>query len=49
MLPLVTFNQINEDFISDRNWRERRHPQWTLNYELYRDTVITNRLTNGNP
>ncbi len=24
---------------------ESRHPQWTLNYELYRDTVIINRLT----
>ena len=27
------------------NWRLRRHPQWTSNYELYRDTVIINRLT----
>jgi hypothetical protein len=23
----------------------RRHPQRTLNYELYRDTLIINRLT----
>lgn len=30
---------------SNYNFRERRHPQWTTNYELYRDTVITNRLT----
>ena len=30
---------------SDRRWRERRHPQWTENYQLYRDTIITNRLT----
>jgi hypothetical protein len=25
--------------------QRRRHPQWTENYELYRDTVIVNRLT----
>jgi hypothetical protein len=30
---------------SDRLFRERRHTQWTDNYELYRDTVITNRPT----
>jgi hypothetical protein len=45
MLPKVTIDTISKDLISDRLWRERRHPQWTLNYELYRDTVITNRLT----
>lgn len=27
------------------NFRQRRHSQWTENYQLYRDTVITNRLT----
>lgn len=43
--PVVTIDTIQKDLISDRQWRERRHPQWTLNYELYRDTVITNRLT----
>ena len=26
-------------------YQQRRHPQWTENYELYRDTVIVNRLT----
>lgn len=26
-------------------FQRRRHPQWTENYELYRDTVIVNRLT----
>jgi hypothetical protein len=26
-------------------WQQRRHPQWTESYELYRDTVIVNRLT----
>lgn len=27
------------------NWQQRRHDQWRENYELYRDTVIVNRLT----
>lgn len=26
-------------------YARRRHPQWTANYQLYRDKVITNRLT----
>lgn len=26
------------------NYRSRRHPQWTENYTLYRDTVVINRL-----
>ena len=39
----INFLQKNHD--SARRFRERRHPQWTDNYELYRDTVITNRLT----
>jgi hypothetical protein len=41
----VTIDIINKDPNSDRMWRERRHATWTLNYELARDTVITNRLT----
>src|ERR1700733_8078521 len=45
MVPPLTIDSINKDLISDRMWRERRHPQWTTNYELYRDTVIINRLT----
>src|SRR5580700_10800344 len=45
MLQPVTIDTIQKDLNSDRLWRERRHPQWTTNYELYRDTVITNRLT----
>ena len=28
------------------DFQKRRHEQWKENYELYRDTVITNRLTN---
>jgi hypothetical protein len=45
MVPPVTIDIINKDLNSDRLWRERRHPLWTLNYELSRDTVIVNRLT----
>lgn len=30
---------------SATKWQERRHPDWTTNYMLYRDKVITNRLT----
>src|SRR5882757_4575244 len=45
MVKPVTIDTIQKDLISDRQWHERRHPQWTLNYELSRDTVIINRLT----
>jgi hypothetical protein len=45
MVQPLTIDQIQKHNFSDRLWRERRHPQWTLNYELYRDTVIVNRLT----
>lgn len=41
----ITIDQIEKNLIADRFWRERRHPQWTTNYLLYRDTVIVNRLT----
>jgi len=41
----VSTDIIQKDLESDRLWRERRHANWTLNYELARDTVITNRLT----
>jgi hypothetical protein len=44
-VPNVTINQIQTDLEADRRWRERCHQQWTENYELCRDTVITNRLT----
>ncbi len=45
---------INTEFLKDKlhrnkqgdfDFQRRRHPQWTENYELYRDTVIVNRLT----
>src|SRR5215472_18432794 len=41
----IDISVIQKHYLSDRLWRERRHPQWTTNYELYRDTVIVNRLT----
>src|SRR5437868_12279486 len=45
MVQPLTIDIIQTHLDSDRRWRERRHPQWTLNYELARDTVILNRLT----
>ena len=41
----ITIEVIQKDLESDRRFRERRHPQWTMNYTLSRDTVIVNRLT----
>src|SRR5450631_868784 len=41
----ITVPTIQKHLESDRRFRERRHNQWTLNYELARDTVIVNRLT----
>jgi len=45
MPTALTIDVIQKHLDSDRRWRERRHPNITLNYELHRDTVITNRLT----
>jgi len=45
MVEPLTIDQIAKNQVADLYWRMRRHPQWTLNYELYRDTVIINRLT----
>src|SRR3954454_11034128 len=45
MVPILPIDTISKNLESDRRWRERRHPNWTLNYELSRDTVIVNRLT----
>src|SRR5713226_9017685 len=45
---------INTEFLKDKlhrnkqgdfDFQRRRHDQWRENYELYRDTVIVNRLT----
>ncbi len=43
--PTVSIETLQKNLLSDRYFRERRHPQWTDNYCLYRDTVIVNRLT----
>jgi hypothetical protein len=37
--------RLDTDEQADFRYQERRHPQWTENYQLYRDTVIINRLT----
>lgn len=42
-LKLKTQLDANEQ--ADFNYQERRHSQWTENYQLYRDKVIVNRLT----
>lgn len=36
---------LDTDEQADFKYQERRHPQWTENYQLFRDTVIINRLT----
>jgi hypothetical protein len=38
-------DNLKTDEQADFKFQERRHSQWTENYQLYRDTVITNRLT----
>ena len=45
MVTPITIPVIQKHLESDRRFRERRHAQWTMNYTLYRDTVIVNRLT----
>jgi hypothetical protein len=36
--------ELKADEQADFKYQERRHPQWTENYQLFRDKVITNRL-----
>lgn len=38
-------NQLDSNEGADFRYQERRHPEWTENYQLYRDRVIINRLT----
>jgi hypothetical protein len=45
MVTPITIDIIQKNLLSNRLFRERRHSQWALNYELSRDTVIVNRLT----
>jgi hypothetical protein len=42
---MLTLKELQDNVQSAAQYRERRHPQMTENYRLYRDTVITNRLT----
>jgi hypothetical protein len=37
--------KLQKDKQSGFEYQRRRHDQWKENYELYRDTVIVNRLT----
>ncbi len=37
--------QLDTNEQADYNFQERRHSEWTENYQLYRDKVIVNRLT----
>lgn len=41
----ISFETLQVDLENAKKFRERRHQQWTENNLLYRDTVITNRLT----
>lgn len=49
MFQKVNYENLKEelrlDEEADFKFQERRHSQWTENYQLYRDKVITNRLT----
>jgi hypothetical protein len=44
-VPETSIDTIQANLENDRRFRERRHPHWTENYQLYRDFVIVNRLT----
>ena len=43
--PDPEFQMLQRNKESGYNYRKRRHPNWDENYELYRDKVIVNRLT----
>ena len=42
---MLASQELQDNIESTAQYRERKHPQWSENYRLYRDTVITNRLT----
>lgn len=42
---MLTSQEFQYNIESAVQYRKRRYPQWTENYRLYRDTVITNWLT----
>jgi len=41
----VLINKLHRNKQDGFLFQQRRHPQWTENYELYRDNVIVNMLT----
>src|SRR5689334_7801592 len=49
MFQKVNYDNLKEelrlDEQADFKFQERRHSQWTENYQLFRDKVIVNRLT----
>jgi len=45
MTTEVLLEKLNAEKKADWNFQSRRHSQWNENYELYRDFVETNRLT----
>lgn len=42
---MLTSQELQDNIESAAQYRERRHPQRSENYRLYRDTVVTNRLS----
>jgi hypothetical protein len=42
---VISLNIYLTNVESNFRFRERRHQQWTENYKLYRNTGITNWLT----
>ena len=44
-LPGIEMQMLQKNKLSGYNYRYRRHFDWDENYELYRDKVIVNRLT----
>jgi len=48
-MQLVNYESLKEELKADEQadfrYQERRHSQWTENYQLFRDKVIPNRLT----
>jgi hypothetical protein len=42
---VIILDTFQTNVESDFKFRQCRHQQWTENYELYREAVITNRLT----
>ena len=41
--PTITIETVQKNLDADLRWRERRHQQWTENYQLYLSATIRNR------